>query len=88
MLRKRDTQVLELSQKEAWIGAFHYALSGAADARGIAAIQTILESGGDSRLFMTPHFMYGRGARIITLANRKPLSIIYKEIRQMQIRLD
>ena len=88
VLRKHGALVLELSRKEARIGAFYYPLSGAADAQGIAAIKAILESGSDSCLFMTSHFMYGTGTSIITLSNKKPLPIIYKEIGPMRIRLD
>lgn len=72
VLRKHGTQVLELGEKEARIDAFHSVLSGAADAS----------------LFMTSRFMYGTATRIITLAGRKPLPVIYKEIGPMRIRLD
>jgi hypothetical protein len=88
ILRKNDTPVLELSRKGARIGAFHYPLSGVADEQGIAAIKRILENCSNSCLFMTSHFTYGTGTRILTLSNKKPLPIIYKEIGCMRIRLD
>jgi hypothetical protein len=87
-LRKNDTPVLELSRKGARIGALYYPMSGAADEQGIAAINKILENCSDSCLFMTSHFTYGTGTRILTLSSNKPLSIIYKEIGCMRIRLD
>ena len=37
---------------------------------------------------MMSHFTYGSGTRILTLSSNKPLSIIYKEIGYMRIRLD
>lgn len=88
VLKKNYTPLLDLGRKEARIGAFHYPLSGAADEQGIAVINRILEDGSNSCLFMTSHFMYGTGARILTLSNKKPLPIIYKEIGCMRIRLD
>jgi hypothetical protein len=88
ILRKSDTPVLQLSRKGCHIGAFRYPLSGAADQQGIAATKKILENCSDAYLFMTSHFTYGTGTRIVTLANKKPLSIIYKEIGRIRIRLD
>jgi len=88
VLRKNHTPVLGLSRKGARIGTLHYPLSGASDKQGIAAIIKVLENCSHSCLFMTSHFMYGTGTRILTLSNKKPLPIIYKEIGSMRIRLD
>jgi hypothetical protein len=88
ILRKHDTPILELSHESARIGKFQYTLSSAVDEQGIAAIKKILDNCCDSCLFLTSHFAYGTGTRIITLADRKPLSIIYKEVGHMLIRLD
>ena len=88
VLRKNHTPVLGLSRKGARIGTFHYPLSGASDKQGISAIIKTLENYSHSCLFMTSHFMYGTGTRILTLSNKKPLPIIYKEIGCMRIRLD
>jgi phosphate uptake regulator len=79
---------IEIGREGTRIGTFHYPLSGAADEQGIAAIKRILENCCDSCLFMTSHFTYGAGTRILTLSNKKPLSIIYKEIGCMRIQLD
>jgi hypothetical protein len=88
VLRNIDKPVLELTRKGARIGTFHYPLSGVADEQGLAAIRKILENRSDACLFLTSHFMYGTGTRILTLSSKKPLSIIYKEIGCMRIRLD
>lgn len=87
VLRRDDTPLLELSRKHARLGTFQYPLSQATDEQGVAEIITILENTGGVCLFMTSHFMYGTGARIITLSNNKPLAIIYKEIGPMHVRL-
>jgi hypothetical protein len=88
VLGKPGTPVLELSRESARIGDFHCPLSGPADAQGVAALEQVLDKGHAANLFLTSHFMYGTAARIITLANKKPLSIIYKEIGPMRVRLD
>lgn len=88
VLGRRGTPVLELSRNYARIGAFHYPLSETAEEPGIDAIRNILDSDSDASLFLTSHFMYGTGARIITLSDIKPWAIIYKEIGSMRIRLD
>jgi hypothetical protein len=88
VLRKSGTPVLELSQKGGRIGNFRFPLAGEADQKGIAVIEETLENCSDACLFMTSHFTYGTGTRIFTLANKKPLSIIYKEIGRMLIRVD
>lgn len=88
VLKKNYTPLLDLGRKGARVGAFHYPLSGAVDEQGIAIIKKILGEGSSPCLFMTSHFMYGTGARILTLSSKKPLPIIYKEMGGMRIRLD
>ena len=53
-----------------------------------ATIGKLLSSNDELHVYLTSHFMYGTQARIITLSTIKPLSIIYKEIGSMVIRLD
>lgn len=88
VLRKNYTPVLELSQKGAWIGSFFPPLSGEEDQQSISALKEIFENSTDSSLFMTSRFTYGTGTRIFIHANNKPLSLIYKEIGRMLVRLD
>lgn len=87
VLGRHGTPVLELGREYARIGAFQYPLSAAVDEQGVAAIKIILENESGASLFLGSHFMYGTGTRIITLSNRKPWSIIYKEIGPMRVRL-
>jgi len=88
VLGQRGTPVLELGRNSARIGDFRYPLSGSADEQGITAIERVLENSSGTSLFLTSHFMYGTGIRIITLSNNRPLSIIYKEIGPMLVRMD
>jgi len=41
----------------------------------------------DLHLYLTYHFMYQRGTRIITFSNEQPWPLIYKEIEPMQVQL-
>ena len=52
------------------------------------AIGRMLDGREDLHVFLTSHFMYGTNARIVTLSSKKPISIIYKEIGSMPIRLE
>lgn len=51
------------------------------------SIKSILESSEEAHVYLTSHLMYGSGNRIITFSTRRPLSIIYKEIGAMRVRL-
>jgi hypothetical protein len=39
-------------------------------------------------LYLTYHFLYRSGTRIVTLSRKQPLAIIYKQISPMQIELN
>ena len=87
ILRKRETPTLTISRKSVQIGAFYYRPSKPSDESALLAVAKFLETGNGSHIFLTSHFMYGTGTRILTVSNKKPLSIIYKEIGAMQIKL-
>ena len=54
----------------------------------LSAMNGILDGGDDVHVFLTSHLLYGEGSKIITFSNKKPLTIIYKEIGTMRIRLE
>lgn len=87
VLGKHGVPTLTMDQSGFQAGAFSYTFSGTPDASALSAIKNILETDTGSHLFLASHFMYGSGARIITLSSRKPLSIIYKEIGPMHVSL-
>ncbi|MCB1751408.1 MAG: hypothetical protein KDI74_06755 [Gammaproteobacteria bacterium] len=87
VLRTIEAPLLTLGRDSVKIGKLQYQLAQFADHPAMIAIQKVLESESRSHLYLTSHFMYGPGAKIITLSNKKPLSIIYKEIGRMRIRL-
>ena len=69
------------------IGEFHQDLSATEDKPGLDALRQALEKPGDLHLYLTHHFLYRAGTRIITFSRKQPLAIIYKQISPMQIEL-
>jgi hypothetical protein len=78
---------LRFSHDAVKIGSLQFALARHQEKRILSLIENILTNGHDFHVYLTSHFMYGTGARIITLSARKPLSIIYKEIGILRIQL-
>jgi hypothetical protein len=87
VLRKNKTPTLTIGHHSVHIGKIDYGFSKASDESALEAVKNLLEGGEETHLFLTSHFMYGMGARILTLSHKKPAAIIYKEIGAMRIRL-
>lgn len=87
VLRTIEEPVLTLGANSVQIGHLHYQLSDFSNHPAMVAIRNVLQADKDTHLYLTSHFMYGPGAKIITLSNKKPLSIIYKEMGRMKIKL-
>jgi hypothetical protein len=87
VLGKDEPPVLTISQNGVRAGEFYYPVTATSDRPGLEAMKNFLDTATDLHVFLTSHFMYGSGARIITLSRKKPLSIIYKEIGPMHLRL-
>jgi hypothetical protein len=87
VLLNRETPALKFSHNAVEIGSLQFALARRHEKHILETIRGILTTGHDFHVYLTSHLMYGTGARIITLSTRKPLSIIYKEIGTLRIRL-
>jgi hypothetical protein len=85
--RQRASPTLSIGQQCVRVGQFHYTLSAAGDKPGIDALRQIMENPGDLHLYLTYHFLYQSGTRIITLSHKQPLAIIYRQISPMHIKL-
>jgi hypothetical protein len=70
------------------VGEFNFSLTPKYEDLIHETINRILSGSDELHVYLTSHFMYGTNARIITLSAKKPLSIIYKEIGSMRIRLE
>jgi len=87
VLLHEQAPALTFSHKKVQIGSLQFALASKKEKRAMAAIENILEGNDEIHVFLTSHLLYGSGSRIITFSSKKPLSIIYKEIGTMCIRL-
>ena len=70
------------------VGDFNFGLTPDREDLIRDTIGRLLSGSDELHVYLTSHFMYGTNARIITLSAKKPLSIIYKDIGRMKIRLD
>ncbi len=70
------------------VGSLRIPLERRQEQRALDAVAEILASREAVHLYLTSHLLYGGGNRIITFSNRKPLTIIYKVIGTMHVRLD
>jgi hypothetical protein len=84
---QRAPPPLTISSRYLQVGAFHYPFGKPSEARILDAVRDILHTPQDLHLYLTYHFTYPSGTRIITLSRDKPLHIIYKEIGVMRIGL-
>jgi hypothetical protein len=87
VLGKREVPTLTMNRDGFRVGSFVYSFAGTPDRSALSAIKTIIEADAVPHLYLTSHFMYGPGARIITLSKKKPLSIIYKPVGPMYVDL-
>ena len=69
------------------VGEFSFSLTPRYEDAIHETIGRLLASDHELHVYLTSHFMYGTKARIVTLSKKKPISIIYKEIGSMPIRL-
>ena len=87
VLLHEKTPALTFGRRRVEIGSLHIPLTSKRELQALDAIEHLIETRTDLHVYLTSHFLYGTGSRIITFSNRKPLPIIYKEIGTMHIRL-
>jgi hypothetical protein len=85
--RQLSRPLLDINPERVRIGRFRQALPEIWQQRGLQVFSQLMQAEKDLHLYLTYHLTYPSGTRIITLSQRKPLSIIYKEIGPMDIRL-
>ena len=55
---------------------------------GMQSFKKFLLGGDDFHMFLSSHFCYPPGTRIVTFAKKKPLGIMYKEMQPMKLNLE
>lgn len=88
VLLHQTAPLLTFQRDQVQVGDFSFSLTPKHEELIRETIGRLLSSDGGLHVYLTSHFMYGTNARIITLSAKKPLSIIYKDIGSMRIRLE
>jgi hypothetical protein len=88
VLLHREAPPLTFHRYQVEVGEFSFSLTPEHEETIRETIREMLSCKEELHVYLTSHFMYGTHARIITLSAKRPLSIIYKEIGAMPIRLD
>jgi len=83
-----EAPVLTFHHESVEIGSLDIPIDQQYQRQALSAMGHILDSHTEIHVFLTSHLLYGEGSRIITFSNRKPVTIIYKEIGTMRIRLE
>ena len=55
--------------------------------RELDSVMGLLKSAGDLHLLQTYHLVYPSGTRILTLSRQTPLTLIYREIEPLHLRI-
>ncbi len=87
VLLHEEIPSLTFSDQGVQIGALRFPFPSDHEKKALNAIEHLIETGPEFHMFLTSHLLYGSGSKIITFSSKKPLSIIYKEIGTMHIRL-
>jgi hypothetical protein len=88
VLLHREPPALRLGEEYLHIGTLRIDVVTNAEKKALEASKELLSSGKELHVYLTSHLMYGEGRRIITISDKKPLSIIYKEIGTMRLEVD
>lgn len=86
--KKHKLPVLTLRADCVCVGNFHHCFSSPSDIEGFSKLTRLLGNTDEMHLFLTYHFMYAQGTRIITFSRKPPWGLIYKEIDPMQLQLE
>jgi hypothetical protein len=86
--KKRKSPVLTIRPDCVCVGSFHHCFSAPSDMEGLSNLIKLLNITNEIHLYLTYHFMYSQGTRIITFSRKPPWGLIYKEIDPMQLQLD
>jgi len=81
------TPLMTLSNDCVAINDFKYPIILSSDKTGLEKIRNLFEINSDVHMYLTSHFCYPPGTRILTFSQKKPLIIMYKEIEPLTVRM-
>ena len=76
---------LRLSESSLQLNRLRHPLEGENDMRGLQALRQLLQQESPTYLYLTYHFIYQSGTRIVTFSKKMPLPIFYKEMRPLKV---
>jgi hypothetical protein len=76
---------LELGKRSVRLNQRTYAEMNVLGHPGYAALRELLLGTGDAYMFLTYHLIYPPGTRIITISQKPPLALLYKEMAPLAI---
>jgi hypothetical protein len=68
-------------------GSLRYDASSAVGRSGLESLRRLFDNDASVHLYLTYHFMYPRGTRIVTFSRRTPLPLVYKPIAPLVAKL-
>lgn len=86
--KERSVSGITLADCCVRVGEFTYPLDRDTDKKGAAAMVALLRANETLHMYLTYHFVYPRGTRIVTFSTRRPQGLIYKEIDPVTITVE
>ena len=80
-----DIPTITLADSYVKINERKYELMSERDMQEMEVLKDFFRSPDDIHMFMTSHFCYPPGTKIITFSTKKPLLIMYKEIKPLRL---
>ena len=83
--RRAEVPTLKVTETFLQLGDSRLSLSGESDRQGLHALRQLIQHEKPMHLYLTYHFTYPAGTRIVTFSKNTPLPIIYKEMRPVKV---
>jgi hypothetical protein len=87
ILKQRGKPLVTLAYTYAQINELKYVPTSERDKLGLKSVVDMIKESPEVHLFLTSHFCYPAGTKILTLSTKKPLIIFYKEIEPLTVRV-
>ncbi|MCP5419106.1 MAG: hypothetical protein H6970_02330 [Gammaproteobacteria bacterium] len=88
ILKQVDNPTITLSYSHARLNDLTYTPQTEQDREGLRQVVDFLTRNDAAHVFLTNHFCYPPGTKILTLSNKSPLLILYKEIPPLTVRIE
>ncbi|MDJ0957339.1 MAG: hypothetical protein QNI91_10790 [Arenicellales bacterium] len=83
--KDKDIPLVSIHQSEIRLNEHRIPITLEEDRHGLSNFKEFINTKKDVHLCLTSHFYYPPGTRIITFAKKKPLTIMYKEIKPVKV---